>query len=89
MRTDDSLLSDPSSFDGFSAPDSFADPEPDEITRLPTPTKTNVLNAGGAAGSRALATQLVAFYFRAPVKAFFKARVDYMVGLFLAGRRCI
>ncbi|KAF8426603.1 mitochondrial carrier domain-containing protein [Tirmania nivea] len=31
-----------------------------------------------AAGARAFTTQLVAFYFRAPVKAFFKMRVDYM-----------
>ncbi|KAF8439155.1 mitochondrial carrier domain-containing protein [Terfezia claveryi] len=31
-----------------------------------------------AAGARAFTTQLIAFYFRAPVKAFFKMRVDYM-----------
>lgn len=31
-----------------------------------------------AAGVRALSAQFVAFYFRAPIKAFFRARVDYM-----------
>jgi hypothetical protein len=32
-----------------------------------------------AAGSRALLARAVAFYFRAPVKAFFRTRVDYLV----------
>ena len=41
--------------------------------------KTHVLQGSSAAGARALGTQLVAFYFRAPVKAFFRMRVDYMV----------
>ncbi|KAF1842314.1 mitochondrial carrier [Cucurbitaria berberidis CBS 394.84] len=31
-----------------------------------------------AAGMRAVAAQMVAFYFRAPVKAFFRGRIDYM-----------
>ncbi|KAI5787093.1 mitochondrial carrier domain-containing protein [Geopyxis carbonaria] len=44
----------------------------------PRQTKTNVLQGSSAAGARALGTQLVAFYFRAPVKAFFRTRVDYM-----------
>lgn len=39
----------------------------------------HVLQGSSAAGARALGTQLVAFYFRAPVKAFFRMRVDYMV----------
>jgi hypothetical protein len=30
------------------------------------------------AGARALSTQLVAFYFRAPVRSFFRSRIDYM-----------
>jgi hypothetical protein len=41
--------------------------------------KSHVLQGSSAAGARALGTQLVAFYFRAPVKAFFRMRVDYMV----------
>ncbi|KAF2460298.1 putative mitochondrial carrier protein [Lineolata rhizophorae] len=40
--------------------------------------KTNAATGASAAGIRALSAQLVAFYFRAPVKAFFRARVDYM-----------
>ena len=32
-----------------------------------------------AAGVRAFTAQAVAFYFRAPVKAFFRTRVDYLV----------
>jgi hypothetical protein len=31
------------------------------------------------AGTRALLARSVAFYFRAPVKAFFRTRVDYLV----------
>lgn len=31
-----------------------------------------------AAGMRAVAARMVAFYFRAPVKAFFRGRIDYM-----------
>src|SRR5262245_34025095 len=31
-----------------------------------------------AAGVRAVAARMVAFYFRAPVKAFFRGRIDYM-----------
>ncbi|KAF8544516.1 mitochondrial carrier domain-containing protein [Trichophaea hybrida] len=54
---------------------SLADPT-DNDTRK---TKSqHVLQGSSAAGARALGTQLVAFYFRAPVKAFFRMRVDYM-----------
>ncbi|KAI1924571.1 Ribulose bisphosphate carboxylase large chain [Ophidiomyces ophidiicola] len=41
--------------------------------------RTNAATAASAAGVRALSAQAVAFYFRAPVKAFFRTRVDYMV----------
>lgn len=40
--------------------------------------KTNASNAATAAGARAFTAQAVAFYFRAPVKAFFRTRVDYL-----------
>ncbi|KAF8242268.1 mitochondrial carrier [Wilcoxina mikolae CBS 423.85] len=51
-------------------------PHPNNDTRK---TKSqHVLQGSSAAGARALGTQLVAFYFRAPVKAFFRMRVDYM-----------
>ena len=38
--------------------------------------KSNAATGVSAAGVRALATQMVAFYFRAPVKAFFRTRVE-------------
>jgi len=42
----------------------------------------NAAKAGAsAAGIRALSMQVMAFYFRAPIKAFFRTRVDYMVSI--------
>ncbi|PYH41176.1 putative mitochondrial carrier protein [Aspergillus saccharolyticus JOP 1030-1] len=38
----------------------------------------NAATGASAAGIRALSAQFVAFYFRAPIKAFFRTRVDYM-----------
>ncbi|KAL5114983.1 hypothetical protein ACEQ8H_007156 [Pleosporales sp. CAS-2024a] len=45
-----------------------------------SPPQPNKAPATGvqAAGMRAVAARMVAFYFRAPVKAFFRARIDYM-----------
>ena len=45
-----------------------------------TPQAPNKAPATGvqAAGMRAVAARMVAFYFRAPVKAFFRGRIDYM-----------
>ncbi|KAL3466606.1 mitochondrial carrier domain-containing protein [Aspergillus heterothallicus] len=40
--------------------------------------RNNAATGASAAGVRALSAQLVAFYFRVPVKAFFRTRVDYM-----------
>ncbi|KAI9777004.1 MAG: hypothetical protein M1839_009148 [Geoglossum umbratile] len=40
--------------------------------------KANTATGLSAAGVRAASAQLVAFYFRAPVKTFFRTRVDYM-----------
>ncbi|RBR14364.1 uncharacterized protein FIESC28_07794 [Fusarium coffeatum] len=40
--------------------------------------RSNAATAASAAGARALSTQLIAFYFRAPAKAFFRTRVDYL-----------
>ncbi|KAK4124093.1 mitochondrial carrier, partial [Parathielavia appendiculata] len=47
----------------------------------PLPEKapsSNAATGASAAGVRALTSQAVAFYFRAPVKAFFRTRVDYL-----------
>src|SRR3954468_19230119 len=41
--------------------------------------RTNAATGTSAAGVRAFTAQAVAFYFRAPVKAFFRTRVDYLV----------
>lgn len=45
---------------------------------LETPSRNNAATAASAAGIRALSAQVIAFYFRAPVKAFFRTRVDYL-----------
>jgi hypothetical protein len=42
------------------------------------PSRNNAATAASAAGVRALSAQAIAFYFRAPVKAFFRTRVDYL-----------
>jgi hypothetical protein len=41
-------------------------------------TKSNAATGASAAGVRTFTAQAVAFYFRAPVKAFFRTRVDYL-----------
>ncbi|KAL8704870.1 MAG: hypothetical protein Q9201_001986 [Fulgogasparrea decipioides] len=41
-------------------------------------TKGNAATGASAAGVRAISSQLVAAYFRAPVKAFFRIRIDYL-----------
>ena len=41
-------------------------------------TRSNATTGASAAGVRAFTAQAVAFYFRAPVKAFFRTRVDYL-----------
>jgi hypothetical protein len=41
-------------------------------------SKSNAATGASAAGVRAFTAQAVAFYFRAPVKAFFRTRVDYL-----------
>ena len=38
--------------------------------------KSNAATGASAAGVRAVASQTIAFYFRAPVKAFFRTRVE-------------
>lgn len=39
-------------------------------------TKSTAATGASAAGARAIGAQLIAFYFRAPVKAFFRTRVE-------------
>ncbi|KAF2839096.1 mitochondrial carrier protein [Patellaria atrata CBS 101060] len=40
--------------------------------------QTSAATGASAAGIRAFISQFIAFYFRAPIKAFFRTRVDYM-----------
>jgi hypothetical protein len=42
------------------------------------PPKGTASTGVQAAGMRAIMARMVAFYFRAPVKAFFRGRIDYM-----------
>lgn len=65
---------DPTDFEGIFP--TVEDSENELSRRRP---KTNAATGASAAGVRALSTQLVAFYFRAPVKAFFRTRVDWLV----------
>lgn len=48
---------------------------PDASDRHP---RNNAATAATAAGARAFMAQAIAFYFRAPAKAFFRTRVDYL-----------
>ncbi|KOS40901.1 hypothetical protein ACN38_g8250 [Penicillium nordicum] len=41
-------------------------------------SRNDAATGASAAGVRALSAQMVAFYFKAPIKAFFRMRVDYM-----------
>ncbi|KAF1983850.1 putative mitochondrial carrier protein [Aulographum hederae CBS 113979] len=43
-----------------------------------TRKKQNAATGASAASIRAVSAQFVAFYFRAPMKAFFRTRIDYM-----------
>jgi hypothetical protein len=70
-RRDDSDFSFPSPNIGVLPvipPDALPDKNP----------RSNAATAASAAGVRALSAQAIAFYFRAPVKAFFRTRVDYL-----------
>ena len=77
-----SLDDDPTDFEGvlpvippgFPPPTKYKDP------------KSNAATGASAAGVRAFTAQAVAFYFRVPVKAFFRTRVDYLVGTYLKER---
>lgn len=54
------------------------DSQPNPLQPSRRDPKSNAATGASAAGVRALGSQLVAFYFRAPVKAFFRTRVDYL-----------
>ena len=51
---------------------------PNTQTDLRKDKTSNAATGASAAGVRAIGSQAVAFYFRAPVKAFFRTRVEYV-----------
>lgn len=63
-------------------PSSAIDREPDDLPLSPETghrkrrKRTNAATGASAAGVRALSAQAVAFYFKAPAKAFFPARME-------------
>lgn len=76
-----SLDDDPTDFEGQSI--TAGQDGEDGVPKSP---RSNAATGASAAGVRAVSAQLVAFYFRAPVKAFFRTRVEYVV-LSLAARK--
>lgn len=70
-------LDDPTDFDGSLG--ILPVVPPDTSPPILKDPRTNAATGASAAGVRAFTAQAVAFYFRAPVKAFFRTRVDYLV----------
>ncbi|KAI9796395.1 MAG: hypothetical protein M1833_006167 [Piccolia ochrophora] len=66
------LDADPTDFEGNVPPPRH--PRDDDSPRKKP--KNNAATGASAAGIRAISAQLVAFYFRAPAKAFFRTRID-------------
>ncbi|KAJ5322993.1 Mitochondrial substrate/solute carrier [Penicillium brevicompactum] len=54
------------------------EPHLGELGNTKRKPRSDAATGVSAAGVRALSAQMVAFYFRAPIKAFFRTRVDYM-----------
>ncbi|KAF2192425.1 mitochondrial carrier [Zopfia rhizophila CBS 207.26] len=63
---------------GSSARAAGVHPRQDGTDSLTQPNKGNAATGVQAASVRAVAARMVAFYFRAPVKAFFRGRIDYL-----------
>lgn len=59
------------------SPDGLLPPQQHRMPDRQDP-RSNAATAASAAGVRAFTAQATAFYFRAPVKAFFRTRVDYL-----------
>ncbi len=59
-----------------SGPTKFDGRQADDVSTQRRDPQRNAATGASAAGVRAVASQMVAFYFRAPVKPFFPARVE-------------
>ncbi|ORX98311.1 mitochondrial carrier domain-containing protein [Clohesyomyces aquaticus] len=57
---------------------SSAPPRNEDSEASPPPNKGGAATGLQAAGMRAITARAVAFYFRAPIKAFFRGRIDYL-----------
>lgn len=67
------------------AHDNLSDSDPGLSPRNP---RNNAATGASAAGVRALSAQLVAFYFKAPIKAFFRTRVEYEIKSWPSNTTC-
>ncbi|KAL9069514.1 MAG: hypothetical protein Q9157_006122 [Trypethelium eluteriae] len=56
----------------------YIDPDSIDDDVLRKKQKKHAATGASAAGMRAVMSQTIAFYFRAPAKAFFRTRIDYM-----------
>lgn len=54
----------------------FLEPHLGDLGATRRKPRDDVATGASAAGVRALSAQMVAFYFRAPIKAFFRTRVE-------------
>lgn len=64
--------------DGAPGSDNVALPIGLDVDGSPRDRRTNAATGASAASVRAVSAQLVTFYFRAPVKAFFRTRFEYV-----------
>jgi hypothetical protein len=60
----------------FMSPPSSLEEQPKRQDGLQKRQQSNAATGASAAGIRAISAQFITFYFRAPVKAFFRARVE-------------
>lgn len=67
-------------YSALSDPQNREDPliDPGFGSSLERSHRNNAATGASAAGARALGLQLMSFYFRAPAKAFFRTRVEYV-----------
>ena len=69
------LEGDPTSFDGAFLAFPLTDDARETAKKAKKP-EDNATTGATAAGARALTARLIAFYFRAPAKAFLRGRVE-------------
>lgn len=87
-RYDQSYVPTPIRYNALRTPDStitaamnpaYIDPNFTDLGGHRRTSRNDAATGASAAGVRALSAQMVAFYFRAPIKAFFRTRVEYVL----------